>query len=697
MLQQSGPRAAGVVQSLNLATRFATLQEDSLTADNVISTLRRVRGWSQRGSEINTFFKPVAGPRWRMDRVGSGVFESSTSLLQSEVSKASASSSGATFKPETFSSIDDDFDTRSATSCTPGAVSGTTTSSSCSTRSISSSSSAFRSTALPSPRGTRTSGTRANADANSVFFEGSTDNAFFTSTGGSSSSTSSSTTAAFNHGSSTVPLPYFLAPSLPLLHSLTARFFETCEHFYPPQILEILSLCADIGHSDENLMRAVVGRLDDLLASTTATPTSPNARRVAQIVIFCARARVPSHHWWPLVRDPLEQNLHNLAHGIPNLLDALLFVFPRKDLQDLRKEASEERELFIDSLATQMLLHKEELGPGVFAKGFEALSRHAYRYTAVEDEAAALLDSTTDVVAQTTLVAGMQRYLADEKKRKGAQEKSGKSFSEIKLDLEWSGRKGVVCSEKQVAEFVNEIEAAAQESKYVWRKLPHKLNQLARISCESAAANTLRCNFIYLSIEKICASYFGRYSASQLLDLAEATELIALQSGPPSSAQQISVSKDKQGEIRGNLATLMPQLDLNERRRLWQLCVLGAGPDAGIHNQQETTRTTSWHKLSLLVERGGRPAAFPTFFRSVADADVDDASDGSPSSPATPNRSLEPLSVAGDILYVTDEEKKEGEKWLTPYDLDASNAPTLMCKLHLTACKKAGWNILGVC
>jgi hypothetical protein len=60
--------------------------------------------------------------------------------------------------------------------------------------------------------------------------------------------------------------PSFSLPPHPeLLRLLAARFYNSCEDYYPPQILETLELFAEIGYSDDNVVGGFVGRLEDLV------------------------------------------------------------------------------------------------------------------------------------------------------------------------------------------------------------------------------------------------------------------------------------------------------------------------------------------------------------------------------------------------------------------------------------------------
>ena len=248
----------------------------------------------------------------------------------------------------------------------------------------------------------------------------------------------------------------WLEPSLQLLGLLSRRFYESCESYFPPQVVEVAVLFAEIGYCDEFFRRGFLGRLEDLLAR-------PSERRLLHILSACSRLRMRPSDWWPPVAHQLFGNLQNLKHGLPNALEALGFVLLEQGAVDHEQQPSSfDAETVIDALATQLLLQKQNLGGRLFAKGFEALSLHRYDYPEMWEEAVRLLEDgppeaargradgeDEDAILTTNLVAGLQRYRCSESKN---------ACLGARLDLEFAGRRGVVCSEAQVAELVNGVE-----------------------------------------------------------------------------------------------------------------------------------------------------------------------------------------------------------------------------------------------
>eukprot|EP00392_Amoebophrya_sp_AT5.2_P012177 g12272.t1 len=643
----------------SLAQDFSSwnVDETATAPDEFISLLKKVHAYAHRGPGINTFFKVNSKPRWRGDRVLSNGFESSSSLC-----------------PTTGSSL------RRSCEADHSMVGGDDL------------------------------GRVVAADAASLAGNGDAGEGragFRSFACGKSESVAAhnqlkqrpSRAAGELHGASSHSLvaPHVVPQSTTLLKQLAASFFENCDRYYPPQVLEVLRLFAEeVGYSDENLMRGAVGRLDDLLLM-------PTPRRIVQVAVSFSRARIPAQHWWASVCPLVEDNFPHFAHGIPNLLEALLFVYgiggssgikggcrfagveaapseptaPARSTptgraaahQEDHAHAQEEEimadeepvfskakcEILVDALATQLLVQKDKLGVTVFANGFERLSLFRYDYPEMVAEALRVLESSVasgDRITQTNLVAGLQRYgvrdvletrwtgagaaaagrgrgehlnLAagaacrdadfeddfdgvDDAARQerdvrsvltaGAVAGKAASAGAISLDLDFAVRRGVVCGQEQMEGFLNDTEKLLQDPKFVWRELPGKINQIAKLAVgQDNDVEQLRRNFV----------------------------------------RQVLAS------------TQVRELDLSARRTLYTLCCLQcrSGVQSSVPPGGNTSVSSApWEKMMLtLVTRHGEPPPLPVY-RDCLDKGGAEKENG---------QLEKPLSVAGELMYVGDE------------------------------------------
>ncbi|CAD7959847.1 unnamed protein product [Amoebophrya sp. A120] len=545
---------------LQLPARFTATLEPPRNADELIRVLRQVYAYSQRGSQINAFFKQTSKQRWRLDRVTANAYESSTSLAPT--TGFSKRKRGETFGRNGANGED----VMQASSITTTEVEEEA-----------------------GPAGGARRGHQNSSGSDSLSPDA--EQAFRSGKNGASSSTtsveqvnisssSSSSTHPDNAETITANRPkqkpayansrvHWLDQETTLLKQLTATFFETCEKYYPPQVLEVLHLFNEIEYSDLNLQRAAVGRIDDLLLL-------PTPRRILQLTVFFSKARIPVEHWWDAKLGPLvEENLQHFTHGIPNLLDALLFVRDQTQASSDRQTQADAQtgtekdtmpdeenslELIIDGLATQLLLVKQSntIKPCVFARGFERLSVFGYDYPELKAEATKMLRSgssetnaNTDhfddgssavddfsdiedenedifessfgkskpgkavnssgadttpagIATRTNLVAGLQRYSSSSSSRG----KSTDFLDDIaSLDLEIAVRRGLVCSERQLDHFLNNTEQLLSDATFLWRRFPQQVNLLARLclnkrdSAQSSALADLRANFILTAME----------------------------------------------------------------------------------------------------------------------------------------------------------------------------------------------------
>ena len=108
------------------------------------------------------------------------------------------------------------------------------------------------------------------------------------------------------------------SPDVQLLEALSARFLTNSEEFFPPQILESLTLFAECGFSNEKLFEAFTGRANDILAN-------PSPRRITTIISLFSKLNLPlfNPHFWTLFRPHAINNLPHMTSRLVSICAAL--------------------------------------------------------------------------------------------------------------------------------------------------------------------------------------------------------------------------------------------------------------------------------------------------------------------------------------------------------------------------------------
>nr|PIM00955.1 hypothetical protein TGCOUG_268260A [Toxoplasma gondii COUG] len=129
------------------------------------------------------------------------------------------------------------------------------------------------------------------------------------------------------------------------LRVASQRFFALSDRFYPPEILDILSDFASFSYSDEALLAAVAGRLEDQLVE-------PSPKRLAALLSLSARLGL-CH---PSIRDPLTKHIEEKMYAF----DAALLASLCRTVGSLLSP----RLPLLDGLATQAQLLASDLRAG---------------------------------------------------------------------------------------------------------------------------------------------------------------------------------------------------------------------------------------------------------------------------------------------------------------------------------------------
>ncbi|KEP66605.1 UNVERIFIED_CONTAM: hypothetical protein HHA_268260 [Hammondia hammondi] len=314
------------------------------------------------------------------------------------------------------------------------------------------------------------------------------------------------------------------------LRVASQRLLALSDRFYPPEILEILSDFASFPYSDEALLAAVAGRLEDQLVE--ASP-----KRLAALLSLSARLGL-CH---PSIRDPLTKHIEEKMYAF----DATLLSSLCRTVGSLLSPGLP----LLDGLATQAQLLASDLRAGeqsaepgddvaqrrhiaFLFRCLEGLSRQRYSHAALVDACVAcaehhgqvfsLHDTLRAIAAARRLdLAGVEEplrrtHMADKVNR--ATDRGDQLLTLLRhLDL-------LRLRDSQLLQKVSEaVELHSQKKAFLATELPEALLHLTRL-----APPDLRLPIALLSQPSLLAMA-PRLSAAQLQQLLSASALVLFQ------------------------------------------------------------------------------------------------------------------------------------------------------------------------
>ena len=332
------------------------------------------------------------------------------------------------------------------------------------------------------------------------------------------------------------------SPSLVALSTLAARTAASSEQYYPPQIVDVLSIFSKIGFSDPVLFEFISARKDDVL-----NECSP--KRIVSLLDALSELQLPLFHAsvWPDLRVQLVRVLPQLRRGIPTVLQALA------------RQGCADTEL-IDALVAQAecVYKTGEIEKGVFFKSLECASRMpAYRSILtplLQSHLTSLTDTDITVnQAVDLLVAASRCQLADvevlhAKIKSGLTSEDVFKCARLMASMSRHGLGAGTTSEL----IINFVETNLRNEQF-FKFLPHSVLSMALLTtdAENEFANTV--------LTALAQSpSLDRLSAEKLLCLLRAAHI--------SQASQQVVDP-----ILSHLNPIARQLSVRESRYLWEV------------------------------------------------------------------------------------------------------------------------------
>jgi hypothetical protein len=369
------------------------------------------------------------------------------------------------------------------------------------------------------------------------------------------------------------------SPSLTAVSVLCQRAAAAAEQFYPPQIVEVFSGLAKIGHTDsEPLMSLLTERLGDVL--NEASP-----RRIVLLIVAMADLELHlfSTEIWPPFRKEIARLLPQFKRGIPSLLQSLAKL-GCKDLE----------------LANALLVQAEclyttaEIEREFFVHAIEAASR---------------IDGMSESVVRAMNVLNHDMSAGQKINVLAAHLRAGKSGQEIIREVQphirgegngfnsarllgMMGRLGITLQSE------NSPVIELLEKKFADEEFMHKFGGYLMLNAALVSDSGLD-NFLRLALDKAVSD---RLAADKLLALLRAARIVK---ADPSVEEK----------ILNSLAVTARQLSVREGRYLWEITP-GLVPTSalpltdpfgnhlqGLENCPYRLREKSAGELELLVPR----------------------------------------------------------------------------------------------
>ncbi|PFH34448.1 hypothetical protein BESB_064790 [Besnoitia besnoiti] len=310
------------------------------------------------------------------------------------------------------------------------------------------------------------------------------------------------------------------------LRLASRRFLDISDEFYPPECLEALELFASVPFSDEPLLAAVTGRLDDLL-------TDPSPKRLAALMGFYTRLGF-SH---PLAQNPLTQQLVAKMHAVdvtllPSLCRHASALFLEPHVPVLDGLSTQAQLLLAAGLATGKEGNEEgKRDLSALFSCLESLSRQRYRHAAlIEDtlvcverhsKVLSLQDSLRAVAAARRLhLAGVEEQLRAQvdQQAERAMERGEELLGLLRLLDRLRLRDAAILQKA-----LDAVELHSQKKGFATTQMPEALLHLARL-----APSDLPLLVALLSQPSLVATA-SSFSVSQVQQLLTASSLILFQ------------------------------------------------------------------------------------------------------------------------------------------------------------------------
>lgn len=340
-----------------------------------------------------------------------------------------------------------------------------------------------------------------------------------------------------------------------LLRALSHRFLAHVEEFFPPQIIEVLQSCADLGFADERLLQGLVGRIEDVTSG--ASP-----RRVVRILRCASALQLPPEAWLDSVLPPLYRHIPNLREGVPSALG---------HLAALRCTDPE----LIELLLSQGQIVSEELGDGYFSRVFERWSRHGQQNGGAVEQATTLAAAASEsprlaMRDALNLLAGLRRSGGKEhelvvntlEEHLEARLRAA-SPGETVDALEWMERLSLQ-SPLLLKCCGDQVEMALSSMPFVRSRLPGAVHSLAALA-DSQAQRKLVVALLRAGATK---EELPRYNARQSAQFLNAACLVAAACKPNSEEESKLVTAVHWADLLLPTSRLSRKLTLPDRRAM---------------------------------------------------------------------------------------------------------------------------------
>ena len=324
------------------------------------------------------------------------------------------------------------------------------------------------------------------------------------------------------------------SPSLSAVSVLAKRAAASPEQFYPPQIVEAISLFSRIGLADRNaLSHLFLARRDDVL--NEASP-----KRMVELVEAFANLDLPlcEHtELWPEFRTALIRVIPQLKRGVATVI---------KSLASLRCTDTE----LLHALLVQAECVRGEVEHQFFTQAIEAASRVQGLEEPVRTAIDVLLNERKkfSVLQSVDLLTAALRssHSASDKLANRIEEHLASSdvYSQARV-LAAMGRQGL--KSKSVGDV---IEKSLNNADFKHRMLPHTLWAGALVGGADEVLNLVLRNQIM--------GHIDRLSADKLLAVLR-------------SAAVIGAEPESVAAVKDALATVAQQLSIRQQRLLWEV------------------------------------------------------------------------------------------------------------------------------
>ena len=320
------------------------------------------------------------------------------------------------------------------------------------------------------------------------------------------------------------------SPSLTAISVLSHRAAASSEQYFPPQIVEVLSLLGKIGHAEyEPLMNFFTERLDDVL--NEASP-----RRIVLLLQAFANLNLPlfSENVWPKLRAEIVRLLPQFKRGIPSLLASLSSL------------GCTDVELSTALLAQAECLYVSgEIERDFFIHSIETASRISGMELAVKRAISLVTHELTSLQTAALLAASLRSNSPADELMKRLLQVDENAFTSGRL-LGCMARYGIKLNSEQVTDM---IEKNLNDKSFSHKMGPYTVLNGALVSDESTN------EFFRLAVRRTASD---RLSADKLLSLLRTAYIVNSDPGEIHRIKEL-------------LAINARQLSVREARYLWEV------------------------------------------------------------------------------------------------------------------------------